>query len=82
MPPSREHDTVAPVRRRESPPAVARVGGGLPGRALAMQHGVGNRATAKLLARWTRHPDPEQKGVMVPDSSAAELARANPPQNA
>jgi len=46
-------------------------------RTSALQRAIGNRA----LARWARHPDPEQKGVMVNDSVAAELERLNPPQN-
>jgi hypothetical protein len=50
-------------------------------RALALQRKVGNRATGRVLARWIKHPDPEQKGVMVPDSSAEEFTRFNPPKN-
>jgi hypothetical protein len=50
-------------------------------RALALQRSAGNRAAARELARWAKHPDPEQKGVMVPDSSAAEYTRLNPPKN-
>ena len=39
-------------------------------------------AAARACAgRWTKHPDPEQKGVMVPDVSAAEYGRFNPPTN-
>ena len=34
-----------------------------------------------MLARWTAHPDKEQKGVMVPDSVADEYTRFNPPKN-
>jgi hypothetical protein len=51
-------------------------------RALALQRSVGNRGAARLLARWTKHPDPEKKGVMLPDASATELEHFNPPQNA
>jgi hypothetical protein len=50
-------------------------------RALALQRSAGNRATGRVLARWTKHPDAEQKGVMVPDVSAAEYGRFNPPKN-
>ena len=50
-------------------------------RAIALQRSVGNRAARRMLARWTKHPDPEQKGVMVPDVSAAEYGRFNPPTN-
>ena len=46
-----------------------------------LQRAVGNRATGRLLARWARHPDPEQKKVMVPDSVAEAFLRDNPPQN-
>jgi hypothetical protein len=50
-------------------------------KALALQRSAGNRATRRVLARWTKHPDPEQKGVMVPDVSASEYGRFNPPKN-
>ncbi|QEC48472.1 hypothetical protein FSW04_13440 [Baekduia soli] len=51
-------------------------------RALGLQRAVGNRAATALLARWRRHPDPEQKGVMVPDVVEDEHTHFNPPQNA
>ena len=50
-------------------------------RALALQRSAGNRAAGRVLARWAAHPDKEQKGVMVPDSSAAEYVHFNPPKN-
>jgi hypothetical protein len=50
-------------------------------RALALQRLVGNRATSSQLARWAAHPDPEKKGVMVPDVVAADFLRFNPPKN-
>jgi hypothetical protein len=50
-------------------------------RAQALQRAAGNRAAGRVLSRWIKHPDPEQKGVMVPDSSAAEFTRFNPPKN-
>lgn len=50
--------------------------------ALRLQRLAGNRAAARVLARWAAHPDPEKKGVMVPDAAASEYARFNPPQNA
>jgi hypothetical protein len=50
-------------------------------RALALQRQVGNRVTSRILARWIKHPDPEKKGVMVPDVVAAEFVRFNPPKN-
>jgi len=62
--------------------ATARGAATLPNAALALQRAVGNRAAAGVLARWTKHPDDKQKGVMVPDVAAAEYTRANPPKNA
>lgn len=50
-------------------------------RALALQRKAGNRAARRVLSRWTKHPDPEQKGVMVPDSSASAYGYFNPPKN-
>ena len=52
-----------------------------PAAALALQRLAGNRVTGRVLARWTKHPDPEKKGMMVPDVVAEELLRFNPPQN-
>jgi hypothetical protein len=46
-----------------------------------MQRAVGNRAAARVLARWAADPDKTKKGVMVPDVVAAELLRFNPPKN-
>lgn len=50
-------------------------------RALALQRTIGNRATGRILARWIKHPDEEEKGVMITDSGAAEYLRFNPPKN-
>ena len=50
-------------------------------RSLALQRLAGNRATTRELARWAAHPDPEKKGVMVPDVVAADYLRFNPPKN-
>jgi hypothetical protein len=75
-------DTQAPA---QAAPTAARTAARTPAttaaRALALQRSAGNRATGRVLARWTKHPDPEQKGVMVPDSSASEYGRFNPPKN-
>jgi hypothetical protein len=49
--------------------------------AIAVQRAVGNRAAARVLSRWVKHPDEEKKGVVVPDVSAAEYVRLNPPMN-
>ncbi|HEU5213239.1 MAG TPA: hypothetical protein VFU10_10760 [Gaiellaceae bacterium] len=56
-----------------APPVVAR--------ALELQRQVGNRVASRVLARWIKHPDTEQKGVMVPDVVADEFVRLNPPTN-
>jgi hypothetical protein len=50
-------------------------------RAMALQRAAGNRAAGRVLSRWAAHPDKEQKGVMVADSSAAEYVHFNPPKN-
>jgi hypothetical protein len=50
--------------------------------ALQLQRAIGNRSTARLLARWTKHPDPEKKGVFVADAAAEDFVRFNPPKNA
>jgi hypothetical protein len=64
-----------------APGASARGRGVTPAAALALQRLAGNRVTGRVLARWTKHPDPEKKGMMVPDVVAEELLRFNPPQN-
>jgi hypothetical protein len=79
---------MAPMHERESQPSkpaakeqVARTPAGPRARALALQRAAGNRAAGRILSRWIKHPDPEQKGVMVPDSTAEEFTRFNPPKN-
>jgi hypothetical protein len=64
-----------------SPGASPRRRGPSPAQALALQRLVGNRVAGRVLTRWVKHPDEKEKGVMLPDSSAAELVRLNPPQN-
>ncbi len=64
-----------------APQVVARTPKGPRARALALQRAAGNRAARRVLSRWVKHPDAEQKGVMVPDSSADEFTRFNPPKN-
>jgi hypothetical protein len=73
-------EQVAP-KPASAPGAPARRPGPSPTRALALQRSAGNRATSRLLARWIKHPDAEQKGVMVPDSVAADFTHFNPPKN-
>ena len=67
--------------QRSTPQPPARTPAGPQAKALALQRAAGNRAARRVLSRWTKHPDPEQKGVMVPDSSAGEYTRFNPPKN-
>jgi hypothetical protein len=55
--------------------------GPISAQALALQRMAGNRATGRVLARWTAHPDKDQKGVLVPDGVAADYLRFNPPKN-
>jgi hypothetical protein len=50
-----------------------------PAAAIALQRAVGNRAAARLLARWAAHPDKDKKGVFMTDAAAAEFLRFNPP---
>jgi hypothetical protein len=71
----------ASAARTAYPGAPARRPGPSPVQALAMQRAAGNRAARSILARWIKHPDQEQKGVMVPDISADEYTRFNPPKN-
>ena len=71
--------------RREAgsrPPKAAPGPGSVQARALALQRATGNRAAARVLSRWQKHPDAEQKGVMVPDAVAEDFDRFNPPKNA
>jgi hypothetical protein len=48
----------------------------------ALQRVAGNRVTARVIARWVKRPDAEQKRVMVPDVVATEFVRFNPPKHA
>jgi hypothetical protein len=77
----RERETPSSSSADRAAAAAARTPAGPRARALALQRAIGNRATGRVLARWIKHPDPEQKGVMVPDSTAEELTRFNPPKN-
>jgi hypothetical protein len=77
--PSRDESADRTGSRARTP---ARVGASsAQARALALQRLAGNRATTSRLARWAAHPDPEKKGVMVPDVVAAEFLHFNPPKN-
>jgi hypothetical protein len=77
--PSRDESADSAGSRARTPVRVAQ--STAPARALALQRLVGNRATASQLARWAAHPDPEKKGVIVPDVVAADFLRFNPPKN-
>jgi hypothetical protein len=76
-----ERETQSSKPAERTAPSVARTPAGPRARALALQRTAGNRAARRVLSRWTKHPDPEQKGVMVPDSTAEEFTRFNPPKN-
>jgi hypothetical protein len=76
-----ERDTQSSKPAERTARSVARTPAGPRERALALQRAAGNRAARRVLSRWATHPDPEQKGVMVPDSSAAEYTHFNPPKN-
>jgi len=68
----------APAR---PPGASARGAAATPAEALYLQRAAGNRATGRTLARWAKHPDPDKKGVLLPDVVAAAYLRFNPPKN-
>jgi hypothetical protein len=76
---------VARSEEHKSPGAPARTAASKPNpmlaRAMALQRAAGNRAAGRVLSRWAAHPDKEQKGVMVPDSSSEEYLHFNPPKN-
>jgi hypothetical protein len=76
-----ERETQSSKPAERSAPSVARTPADPRARALALQRAAGNRVARRVLSRWTKHPDPEQKGVMVPDSAAEEYTRFNPPKN-
>jgi hypothetical protein len=61
--------------------AAARSTGPTPADALFLQRAAGNRATTRTLARWAKHPDPDKKGILLPDVVAEEYLRFNPPKN-
>jgi hypothetical protein len=72
----RVRDGAAPATRSGAPvrsPAPA------PAQALALQRAAGNRAVTRALSRWAAHPDPEKKGVLMADETAAAFVRFNPP---
>ena len=77
---------VARSEEQKSPQAPARAPAAekpnpMLARAIALQRAAGNRAAGRVLSRWAAHPDKEQKGVMVADSSAAEYLHFNVPKN-
>jgi hypothetical protein len=61
------------------PGASGRDRGPSPGQALMLQRAAGNRATARVLARWSAHPDKDKKGVLLTDAAAGEYQRFNLP---
>jgi hypothetical protein len=50
-----------------------------PAGALALQRAAGNRAAARVLARWAAHPDKDKKGQFMTDAMAASWDKFNPP---
>ena len=76
----RDSQSRSPAERAPKEQA-SRTPAGPRAQALALQRAIGNRAAGRVLSRWIKHPDPEQKGVMVPDSTAEEFTRFNPPKN-
>jgi hypothetical protein len=73
VPSPRPRERAADLPPRNLPPTQAQ--------ALALQRAAGNRATGRVLARWTAHPDKDKKGAFVPDVVAAEYLHFNPPKN-
>jgi hypothetical protein len=72
--------TAAPAQA-PAPVSSPRRAGPSPAQALRLQRAAGNRAAARFLARWVKHPDADKKGVMVPDVVAEDFTHFNPPQN-
>jgi len=62
-----------------TPSAPVRTAGPSPAEAIALQRSAGNRATARMLARWSAHPDKEKKGILLTDAAVGEFNRFNPP---
>jgi hypothetical protein len=71
----------APSAAPAGPAAAVRSGAPSPANALALQRAVGNRAAARVLARWSRHPDEKEKGKLLSDDAAADYLRFNVPVN-
>jgi hypothetical protein len=63
----------------QQPARAARVAGPSPAGVLALQRAAGNRAAARLLARWSAHPDKDKKGQFMTDAMAASWNKFNPP---
>lgn len=57
----------------------ARLPGPSPAGALALQRAAGNRAAARVLSRWSAHPDKDKKGQFMSDAMAASWNKFNPP---
>ena len=78
---ARESDSPAGAASSSPPAHRPRGRGPVPAAAIALQRAAGNRAAARVLARWINHPDQKKKGVVVPDVVAEEYTRFNPPKN-
>jgi hypothetical protein len=80
----RDTARLAHQEARSSPPRGRREAAAVSpaAKAFALRRVAGKRVTARMLARWVKHPDAEQKGVMIPDVVPTEFVRFNPPKHA
>ncbi len=77
-----EADGGETLHRRASaqqPARPARLPGPSPAAALALQRAAGNRAAARVLSRWSAHPDKDKKGQFMTDAMATSWNKFNPP---
>ena len=72
-------ETPRPSAAASPPIRSARSAGPSPAGALALQRAVGNRAAARVLARWSAHPDKDKKGQFMTDAMADSWNKFNPP---
>lgn len=61
------------------PGAPARSVAPTPSQALYLQQAAGNRVAARVLARWSKHPDEAEKGKLLTDEAAADFLHFNIP---
>jgi len=76
----RQGPAAQPERARpRTPGAPARSAGPTPSQALYLQSAAGNRVAARVLARWSKHPDEAEKGKLLSDEAAADFLHFNIP---